>query len=714
MTSLKSDRSRNARNIIDNIIKSNPEHRRRIPKKINIEKKDEYGYVLRELSEEIIEKKKDESENEIVKKGKKKTINISDESEDFSDENGTNENDPYVGNYYNIDDMNDQFDHENMGMNDSIYDSDIYTNRRSFERTSPRRTGSRRSDTPYWDGKNNKKFYEGIGNSFMNSIDLCESPPQSRKEEVYVESPSRNRAHTDRANRLKKKHVERSYGKGTHADRADELESPPRSRERPAYVVSPSRSRTYMNEADRLRETHLGSAFRNRSHTERANELKESITKRLDFKKSKKPNERDFKMIKSLIDQYQELLENRTESSSESEEEGKGNSVSESDSEIEPELGDILRAKGLFRKLWKEDQRSQKVSVDPRRIQNILRNLPEVKVETFQKFKEALKEEAETYDWPEYILDLTAPEWDAKKKESSFDTVRRKEAYSVITKKIHPDIKRCVKDANKIGDAQALYRRLHNFIVRDTEDYILELKGNITNSWRYGCKKRTVGEYGAYLKEKHDLLESLGEPLEERELVQIYRKGLPRRLETQELEIKNFPNRYYNLATARNYVESFCRDKRLDLMKFTNDSKYKLMTDKRVEKSNFYRHGSDDSKDKKDRPCPFFTRGSCRKGDTCDMKHVKVEKPSQECSYYRNNGECKYGDKCKFRHSQKSNNTEDKKDSNDEQDEDELPQEEHSEVYSGMFTVIETDKKDRRKNLMNQYQELLENNTDSS
>ena len=81
------------------------------------------------------------------------------------------------------------------------------------------------------------------------------------------------------------------------------------------------------------------------------------------------------------------------------------------------------------------------------------------------------------------------------------------------------------------------------------------MKGNITNSWKFGCSRRTVGEYGAFLKEKHDLLESLGEPLEERELVQIYRKGLPRRLETQELEIKNFPNRYHSLALARNYVE---------------------------------------------------------------------------------------------------------------------------------------------------------------
>ena len=154
MTSLKSDRSRNARNIIDNIIKSNPERRRRIPKKINIEKKDEYGYVQRELSKEIIEKKNDKSENEIVEKRKKKTINISDESEDFSDENGTNENDPYVGNYYNIDDMNDRFDHENMGMyednetyietNDGIYDNDIYTNCRSFGHTSPRRTNPNR------------------------------------------------------------------------------------------------------------------------------------------------------------------------------------------------------------------------------------------------------------------------------------------------------------------------------------------------------------------------------------------------------------------------------------------------------------------------------------------------------------------------------------------------------------------------------------------
>ena len=351
----------------------------------------------------------------------------------------------------------------------------------------------------------------------------------------------------------------------------------------------------------------------------------------MDFSKSKKPNVKDYiyKMIKSLLDQYRELLENDTDSSSQSEEKirkGNRHSVSDSDSEIEPSLGEALRAKGMFSKLWEEDLRSQKTSVDPRRIQNILRNLSEAKVETFQKFKEVLKEEAETYDWPTYILDLTAPVWDVKRKESSFDAVRRKEAYSVITKKIHPDIKRCVKDGGKVGDAQALYRRLHSFIVRDTEDYILELKGNITNSWRFGCKKRTVGEYGAYLKEKHDLLESLGEPLEERELVQIYRKGLPRRLEAQELEIKNFPNRYYNLATARNFVESFCRDKRLDLMKFTNDSKYKMMTDKRVEKSNFYRHGSDDSKDKKDRICHFFARGNCKKGDTCDMKHVKTEK----------------------------------------------------------------------------------------
>ena len=161
----------------------------------------------------------DESEVEIVEKRKKnKTIKTTSESDDYSDECITNENDPYVEDYYN--EINDILGHDNMGMyenvqnnendihhesNDNVDDiiDSIYTNRRDYDFTSPCRTRTQGNRKSTRDGKDtNEKFYEGMGDSVMNSIDLCESSPQSREKKVCVVSPSRSRAHINRAREL--------------------------------------------------------------------------------------------------------------------------------------------------------------------------------------------------------------------------------------------------------------------------------------------------------------------------------------------------------------------------------------------------------------------------------------------------------------------------------------------------------------------------------
>ena len=104
--------------------------------------------------------------------------------------------------YENVQNNENDIHHESNDNVDDIIDS-IYTNRRDYDFTSPCRTRTQGNRKSTRDGKDtNEKFYEGMGDSVMNSIDLCESSPQSREKKVCVVSPSRSRAHINRAREL--------------------------------------------------------------------------------------------------------------------------------------------------------------------------------------------------------------------------------------------------------------------------------------------------------------------------------------------------------------------------------------------------------------------------------------------------------------------------------------------------------------------------------
>lgn len=58
-------------------------------------------------------------------------------------------------------------------------------------------------------------------------------------------------------------------------------------------------------------------------------------------------------------------------------------------------------------------------------------------------------------------------------------------------------------------------------------------------------------------------------------------------------------------------------------------------------------------------PCSFFTKGMCRKGDSCSFTHVaaavdNAAKVTPVCLFYRDTGKCRQGDHCRFSHNVKT------------------------------------------------------------
>ena len=366
--------------------------------------------------------------------------------------------------------------------------------------------------------------------------------------------------------------------------------------------------------------------------------------------------------------------------------------TSEEDSDDRP-----LRSR---KKERNKNERYENPNVDPKRIHNMERNVPELKSNNFRKYIEALKEQAQTYDWPSYILDLESQTWSKQDEETTHNRVRRKEAYSIMSKKISDDLRDQVIDTDHLGNAQRLFRRIHKAVIRSTEDYAQDIEGIINSAHRRGCKNHSVIQYGNFLKIKSDLLKEIGEEIPQSKLVRIYRKGLPKRLEALEINIKEMKHKYTTLAEAREYVETFCRDKKIEHEKFKNDSKYKTYNEERRKS----RKESNNNLNTEERICKYFTNGSCKKGNDCDMKHVKThtnndkknntDKSKKDCVFYKK-GNCRNGNKCEYKHnkSNETNTTEEKKEKGEKKDRKPKRTE-----YTGLSEIIDTsDRKKRRK-----------------
>ena len=97
--------------------------------------------------------------------------------------------------------------------------------------------------------------------------------------------------------------------------------------------------------------------------------------------------------------------------------------------------------------------------MDPKKVAAIEKCVPICTRNNLLKFTEALRDQAYACDWPDYILNLQAPAWDKDRDtitESNRDRVLRKEAYLVISRRIHNDLKDHVKDDDKRGNARSI------------------------------------------------------------------------------------------------------------------------------------------------------------------------------------------------------------------------------------------------------------------
>ena len=278
--------------------------------------------------------------------------------------------------------------------------------------------------------------------------------------------------------------------------------------------------------------------------------------------------------------------------------------------------------------------------VDPKRIDSIKKMVPVCKRDNFQQFKEALEEAADAYDWPSYILDpkaKTFTEARARRKgETSIDRMYRKEAYAVIWQKIHSDLKDHVRDEEKRGDAQNLYRRLRNVICRNNKEFALELEAKLSSIFKEGCQKRNIVEYGVAIKNANDQLKAVDQGFSDEKLVLLYKKGLP--FKVTAVSIKLSKKKYGNLRKARQLVEEYARDTDIDALTFPNEFKY-LTEDERTSKKEKAAHRSkpkEESKDSKDKKklssnastivCKYFKQGKCTKGKTCSFLHAAGDK----------------------------------------------------------------------------------------
>ena len=320
--------------------------------------------------------------------------------------------------------------------------------------------------------------------------------------------------------------------------------------------------------------------------------------------------------------------------------------------------------------------------VDPKRIEIIQKLLPVVDRDNIEKFKDAIKDVANTYDWPDYILNLKAYEWNVVMTESNHDLVRRKEAYTIIKNRIHKSIKDQIVEEEHRGDAQKLYRKLHEILVRNTSNYVIEIEAKIAAAYISGCSDKTVIEYGTSLKKLNDKLKTVGQPYDENKLISVYRKGLPQRLETVETKLQENEKIYNTLAKARAYAEEFVRDKHMQDIIFKKDRKYKVADTTEEKSHKKIRETNNNQTEKKEKVCYYFQKGTCKKAGKCPYKHVQknndnnkkdeleerkrqtrfVEKKKFPCKFFIA-GNCKKGDKCDYLHENKerSNNQNEEK-----------------------------------------------------
>ena len=372
------------------------------------------------------------------------------------------------------------------------------------------------------------------------------------------------------------------------------------------------------------------------------------------------------------------------------------------------------------------------MSVDPRRIQNIQRNVPKLERHNFKKFKDALLQEAATYDWPTYIMKMDEPEWSSNDEEELHDAVRRKEAYAIIAGKLSDEIRDQVIDTEELNNAQLLYRKVHRALVKNTEDYALELESNIANAWKSGLRHKNIIEYGNFLLNNNNLLKEIGEGISEKKLVSIYRKGLPRRLEAQEIKLKDEKHIFTSLAKARELVETFCRDRSIENYKYPRDTKYdlnyKMKSNKKIETHNMNVNTNTHS-DKSKIDCPFFRRGKCIKGDKCDMAHNKLDRSklnenknnakSKPCMYFIK-GKCNKGEHCSYMHNvthkaeQKTHTSENKENKTDNN---RNKKNKKNIEYHGMSELVEINQieidKERKRKRRKMHKNRIENRLES-
>jgi hypothetical protein len=270
------------------------------------------------------------------------------------------------------------------------------------------------------------------------------------------------------------------------------------------------------------------------------------------------------------------------------------------------------------------------------------------------------------------------------------------------SRRIHNDLKDHVRDDEKRGNAQDMYRRLRNVIHLSNEEYAIELEAELTNIFKEGCKNKNVLQYGIAIKNKNDELKAVDQGFPETKLVLLYKKGLPQKIEVARDKLGKV--KYNTLAKARVMIETYVRNNGFEELTF-RDFKYKTDTEKKdyqdkkdkqskenkqKEKRTEQTHNSNT----KELECKYFKKGNCYQGKKCKFLHTN----SQNFSKYDEKKEgnksktknfpcykfpdCSYGDKCKFSHDKKF--CEDSKKKREEN--------KHDDVYSGSMSMIDLTK----------------------
>ena len=370
----------------------------------------------------------------------------------------------------------------------------------------------------------------------------------------------------------------------------------------------------------------------------------------------------------------------------------------EGDSTVSEERYDGYETREYYNNERYNSRRTKEYHVDPKKVAAIEKRIPVCTRNNLLQFTEALEDQAYACDWPTYILDLQARAWDHDRdtiSESNRNKVLRKEAYLVISHKIHKDLKDYVKDDDKRGDAQNIYRRLRQVIHLSNEEYAIELEAQLTNIFRKGCKEKNILQYGVAIKNKNDELKAIDKGFDEKKLVLLYKKGLPYKVEV--VSVKLDKPKYNTLAKARELIETFVRNSGYDELTY-NDFKYKTNEEKQAykdkrEKSRKEKKKSEEQSNNmntKELECKYYKSGKCKAGKTCKYLHTNKQNNYEHKGNNNNKSlkhlpcykfpDCKFGDKCKFSHDKKL--CDDHKKKNNEE-------KKHNEEYTGSFEVID-------------------------